>query len=105
VLQRLAWISARFRNSNTSDDVMNFKTGLSIWEWDFSLLVVKRDLLLAVAIQLNAFSGPALEATDVIVVDDSCGPWSSDWSRSFSREEDDSALFVFNDDAIVRIPP
>jgi hypothetical protein len=67
VLQRPAWISARFRNSNTSEDLMNFKTGLSIREWDISLLPV--------AIQLDAFSGPALEATVVVVaVDDSCGP-------------------------------
>ena len=37
--------------------------------------------------QLNAFSGPALEATDVVVV--VCGSLRSIRSRFSSREEDD----------------
>ena len=82
--------------------------GLSIREIDDSLLVVKRDLSLPVAIQLNAFSDPALVATDVVVVvvtvDGSCDP-QSNRSRFFSRGEDDSVLFGCNDDVIVPIPP
>jgi hypothetical protein len=75
---------------------MNFKMGLSIREiGDHSLLVVKRDPSLPVAIQLNAFSGPPLEPTDVSVVvftvDSSCSP-RSNWSRFFSRDEDDSVF-------------
>jgi hypothetical protein len=83
---------------------MNFKMGLSICEWDISLLVVKRESLLPVAIQLNIFSGPALEATDVVAVavDDSWGP---DRVSSFLRGEDNSVLFVCNGDTIMAIPP
>jgi hypothetical protein len=86
--------------------MINFEMGLSIREIDDSLLVVKRDLSLPVAIQLNAFSGPALVATGVVVVtvDGSCDP-QSNRSRFFSRGEDDSVLFGCNDDVIVPIPP
>jgi hypothetical protein len=92
--------------------MINFEMGLSIREIDDSLLVVKRDLSLPVAIQLNAFSGPALVATDVVVVvvvvvvtvDGSCDP-QSNRSRFISRGEDDSVLFGCNDDVIVPIPP
>jgi hypothetical protein len=86
---------------------MNFKIGLSIWKWDLSLLVVKRDPLLPVAIQLNAFLGPALEATDAVVVSvsGSGGPRNNDRSRFFSTDEDDSVLFFCDDDVIVPTPP
>jgi hypothetical protein len=75
---------------------MNFKMGLSIREIDDSLRVEKRDPSLPVAIQLNAVSGPALVATNVVfvvvTVDGSCDP-QSNRSRLFSRGEDDSVLF------------
>ena len=86
---------------------MNFKMGLSIWEWDLSLLVVKTDPSLPVAIQLNAFSGPALEATGVVVVsvDGSFGACSSDRTRFISTEADGSVLLFCNDGAIVSTSP
>jgi hypothetical protein len=71
--------------------------------WDHSLLVVKRDPSLPVAIQLNAFSGPAMEVKDV-TVDGNCVP-RNNRSKFFSRGDDDSVVFGRNGDAIVPFPP
>lgn len=91
---------------------MNFKMGLSIREiGDHSLLVVKRNPSLPDTMQLNAFSCPPSEVTDVSVVvvvvltvDGNCDP-RSNLSRFFSRDEDDSVLFDSNGDAVALIPP
>ena len=68
---------------------MYFKMGLSISRvGDLSLPVMKRVPSFPIEMQLNAFSGPALEATEVVVVV-VCGSLWSIRSRFFSREEDD----------------
>jgi hypothetical protein len=87
---------------------MNFEMGLSVWRArDMSLPVLKRVPSFPVAMQLNAFSGPGLEATDfvVVVVVVVRGSLRSIRRRFSSREEDDLSSSFCNGGAAVPIPP